>query len=38
MNTATSFRYQLFDYRYAFPIFYGIMIILTSLPASPRRL
>ena len=28
MNTATSFRYQLFDYRYAFPIFYGIMIIL----------
>ena len=28
MNTATSFRYQLSDYRYAFPIFYGIMIVL----------
>lgn len=28
MNTATSFRYQLSDYRYAFPIFYGIMILL----------
>ena len=28
MNTATSFRYQLSDYRYAFPIFYSIMIIL----------
>ena len=28
MNTGTSFRYQLSDYRYAFPIFYGIMIVL----------
>lgn len=28
MSTATSFRYQLSDYRYAFPIFYGIMIVL----------
>ncbi len=28
MNTATSFHYQLSDYRYAFPIFYGIMIVL----------
>ena len=28
MNTATSFRYQLSDYRYAFPIFYGTMIVL----------
>ena len=28
MNTATSFRYQLFDYRCSFPFFYGIMIIL----------
>lgn len=28
MNTTTSFRYQLSDYRYAFPIFYGIMIVL----------